>query len=124
MSGVRYFVPLLPAFFLLINVLRFITGRHTESEEHVFWIMVAVCVAAILISAWWAYGPKILYGLNRSARCPNCYAKLKKDTGFCPKCGAVVEGPKDSYMSHCPKCGGDIDPDREFCPHCGSMLKK
>lgn len=123
MSAIRYIVPIFPLLMLVMALLRFLTGRQSEETMQVFWIMVAVCFVALLMSLWWAFGPRFLAGIFRGTRCPNCYAKLKNDTGFCPKCGAVVEGPKDAYMSRCAKCGGDVDPDREFCPHCGTMLK-
>ena len=120
----RYLVPILPGLWLLINVLLFLTRAHDRASMIFFGLMVLVAALAFLYLSFLAYAPRFLYRVNKGSRCPNCYAKLKADTGFCPRCGAVVEGPKDSYMSRCAKCGGDVDPDRDFCPHCGSMLKK
>ena len=59
-------------------------------------------------------------------RCPSCYAKLKKGTGFCPKCGKVVDrNEMANQLYRCGRCGWEIDdPSREFCPKCGSSLRK
>ena len=59
MSAVRYFVPIFPLLMLAVALLRFFTGRQSEETMNVFLIMVAVCVIALLISLWWAFGPRI-----------------------------------------------------------------
>lgn len=52
MSAIRYIVPIFPLLMLVMALLRFLTGRQSEETMQVFWIMVAVCFVALLISLW------------------------------------------------------------------------
>lgn len=88
-------------------------------------LMLAVGVVALVYSLLAALAPKVLYRAG-FARCPKCYAKLKKGTGFCPRCGTVVDRESmQNQLYRCGRCGSEIDdPSREFCPRCGSNLRK
>ncbi len=122
----RYtFLPIFPAIALLSTLLVFLTGPRTRTSMIFFGLMVLVCVAAIIYLSYLAYAPRAKAKVWKGTRCPVCYAKLDKESGFCPKCGNVVDPSKGAALTRCPKCGFDIDePDRDFCPRCGSMLKK
>lgn len=87
--------------------------------------ILAVGVIALAYTSLLAFAPKMLYKAG-FARCPSCYAKLKKGTGFCPKCGKVVDRSEmANQLYRCGRCGWEIDdPSREFCPKCGSSLRK
>ncbi|MBO6083929.1 MAG: zinc ribbon domain-containing protein [Candidatus Methanomethylophilaceae archaeon] len=125
MASLRYFVPLFPALWLVYAVLLFLTRAHDRTSMIFFGIMILVCVAATIYLSIYAYGPIFMSKMKEGTRCPVCYGKLDPETGFCPKCGNVVDPSKESRVSRCAKCGYDVeDPDKDFCPKCGNMLKK
>lgn len=49
--------------------------------------------------------------------CVKCGAKIRKNTKFCPECGA-------SQVEVCPKCGSVISKNAKFCTNCGEKLVK
>ncbi len=69
------------------------------------------------------HAPKMMYSVNRSARCPDCYAKLKPGTDFCPKCGKDLRERAESRI--CWNCGyEELDKNSTSCPKCGREYKK
>ena len=52
--------------------------------------------------------------------CPNCGAKITKDTKFCPVCGTEIKLTKIK----CPYCGKAISADSIYCRHCGAKVKE
>lgn len=83
-------------------------------------LMGAAFLAYILLKR---YGPKTMAKINKNGRCPECYAPLKKNEGFCPKCGLDMRNvPKEI---RCKTCGTTItDDDKMFCPKCGREIKR
>jgi len=48
--------------------------------------------------------------------CPNCNARVVKDSRFCPSCGKSLEAPR------CSKCGRTNALGAKFCVECGEKL--
>lgn len=116
------YYPIFPVLWLVLNVVIYLTTPHTRASMIFFALMIGVGLIAMVYFCLLAYAPRVLAGLFGGSRCPVCYAKLN-DTGFCPKCGTIVDS--EAGMTVCQKCGNRIDgTDRDFCPRCGSMLKK
>ena len=69
------------------------------------------------------HAPKVLYKMDRTSRCPDCYWKLKEGTEFCPKCGKDLRERAESRI--CWNCGyEEIDSKVTSCPKCGREFKK
>ena len=69
------------------------------------------------------HAPKVLYTMDRSSRCPDCYAKLVKGTEFCPKCGKDLRERAESRI--CWYCGyEELNKNSTSCPKCGREFKK
>lgn len=52
--------------------------------------------------------------------CPNCGAKITRDTKYCPLCGVEIKITKIK----CPYCGKAISADSVFCRYCGKKVKE
>ena len=69
------------------------------------------------------HAPKMMYKVNKESRCPDCYAKLKDVTDFCPKCGKDLRERAESRF--CWNCGyEELDKNSTSCPKCGREYKK
>ncbi|MBO4551767.1 MAG: zinc ribbon domain-containing protein [Candidatus Methanomethylophilaceae archaeon] len=69
------------------------------------------------------HAPKMLYRMNRSSRCPDCYSKVKKGVDFCPKCGKDLREREEARI--CWFCGyEELDRNSTSCPKCGREYKK
>ena len=113
------------AIWILVNWDYLINTQSGRTMLFFLGLMVALGLAVFAWSFSKTYGAKLMARINPSGRCPNCYAKLKDDTGFCPKCGKIVDTAANPNVCRCRRCGAEIDdPDRDFCPKCGSTLKK
>lgn len=53
--------------------------------------------------------------------CPNCHNKIRKDSKFCPECGAKIEA--QSQHRFCLECGSPLEPGSKFCPNCGHKVE-
>ena len=88
-----------------------------------YFLAVAMGVLFILYLVMREHAPKMLYSVNRSSRCPDCYAKLKGMSDFCPKCGKDLRERADSRI--CWNCGyEETDSKATSCPKCGREYKK
>ena len=101
---------------------------HTSDGKTMLFFLGLMVLLGVVVFVWSfskSHGGKLLARFSPDTRCPNCYAKLDKDTGFCPKCGEITNRSANPNVCKCRRCGADIDdPERDFCPRCGSTLKK
>ncbi len=54
--------------------------------------------------------------------CTQCGIELKKDSAFCPKCGAKQEEEQTENTASqvCTSCGAPMEEDSTFCASCGT----
>ena len=101
---------------------------NTESGRTMLFFLGLMVLLGVVVLVWSltkTHGGKLMAKLCPSTHCPNCGAKLKKGTGFCPKCGEITDVSANPNICRCRHCGARIDdPDRDFCPKCGSTLRK
>lgn len=53
--------------------------------------------------------------VEQTQECPNCRAKIRKNSKFCPNCGEKIG-------LFCPNCGKEVKKSSKFCPECGTKL--
>ena len=101
---------------------------HSQSGRTMLFFLGLMILLGAVVLTWSLakfYGGRIGALISPSTHCPNCHAKLKAGTGFCPKCGKIIDTASNPNVCRCRRCGAEIDdPDRDFCPKCGSTLKK
>ena len=102
--------------------------RMVRTENgRLFLMMYALAIALGLLFlgylAFKKHGPKVLYSVNRSSRCPDCYSKLAAGADFCPKCGKDLREREEPRT--CWYCGyEELDKNSTSCPKCGREYKK
>ena len=57
--------------------------------------------------------------ISEAIECPNCSAKLEKNSKFCSECGAKIEIKKASF---CGQCGKPLITGAKFCANCGAKV--
>ncbi len=55
--------------------------------------------------------------------CPNCKAKIKENSQFCPNCSKKIFIFSGLYKIYCPNCQHSVFRSWKFCKNCGSNLK-
>ena len=89
-------------------------------------LYIAMILLGVLFLGWLLlkkHAPRMMYKVNRGSRCPDCYAKLKDGSDFCPKCGKDLTERSESRF--CWNCGyEEMDKNSTSCPKCGREYKK
>jgi len=56
--------------------------------------------------------------------CPNCKAKIKENSQFCPNCSKKIFIFSGLYKIYCPNCQQSVLRSWKFCKNCGKELNK
>lgn len=108
---------------ILADYDRFIRTPDGRLFLALYGLAIALGVLFVLYLVIKARAPKLLYRVNRSARCPECYARLNAGTEFCPKCGKDLRERAESRF--CWNCGyEETDRNATSCPKCGREYRK
>ena len=98
----------------------------SDDGRLLFALYILMILLGVLFLGWLLlrkHAPKMLYSVNRSSRCPDCYSKLVEGTEFCPKCGKDLRERDESRI--CWYCGyEELDPNSTSCPKCGREFRK
>ena len=121
---------IIAAFWLIFWSARILVDydRMIRTENgRLFLLLYALAIALGLLFlgylAFKKHGPKVLYSVNRSSRCPDCYSKLRKGEDFCPKCGKDLREREEARI--CWFCGyEELNKNSTSCPKCGREYKK
>ena len=128
--GRTSFSGIIAAFWLIFWSARLLSQydwlMRSEDGRLLFILYIAMILLGVLFLGWLLlkkHAPKMMYSVNRSSRCPDCYSKLEKGTEFCPKCGKDLRERDESRI--CWYCGyEELDPNSTSCPKCGREFKK
>ena len=128
--GRTSFLGVIAAFWLIFWSARVLMDYNwligTERGRVFLALYILAILLGVLFLAWLLFknhAPKMLYSVNRSSRCPDCYYKLKDNTDFCPKCGKDLRERAESRI--CWNCGyEELDKNSTSCPKCGREYKK
>ena len=121
---------IIAAFWLIFWSVRLLSQydwlMRSENGRLLFALYILMILLGVLFLGWLLlrkHAPKMLYSVNRSSRCPDCYSKLVEGTEFCPKCGKDLRERDESRI--CWYCGyEELDPNSTSCPKCGREFRK
>ena len=127
--GRTSFSGIMAAFWLIFWTARLLSQydwlMRSENGRLMLILYLAMILLGVLFLGWLLYrkhAPKVMYSVNSSSRCPDCYSKLKEGTEFCPKCGKDL---RTREPRTCWYCGyEESDPNATSCPKCGREFKK